>query len=425
MVPSLTDILDQFDNEDLPDLNMIPVKVRSAMAATSNLSPQGRLWTSQPIKCGQAVVKSDATELPMNCVLPNMAFGNMSLLPDPFFAELPADYSTGLIRQYLPRMNSTAHRVVITEPEFPTNCADLPGAFYVRYAATNPNYITMTGWGNWSLEVCMPANLTQSPWRAVRTRQDITEELYLNISLVSADPMQQYVTPEDQGGMFRISLDTTLGYFELPNYMNGEQPGPLLNEDPTNHCGGNCSNQAFRQNGQVANFVHSLYWNHYDGYKGDRITNAFTSAAFLANEAWLSSTAFMKTWSVTYDHGADTLVPVISRTGILVISVLLGVFLASLLGLAIYSAVLPRWTDQLDAFAMLRIGASISDKIQFRTIPNAQRVRVLDELPGWIGDAASGEDAQGELALGGSGRLGRKRKFAAYVVEDIGKGKKP
>ena len=95
----------------------------------------------------------------------------------------------------------------------------------------------------------MPANLTQSPWRAARTRQDITEELYLNISLVSADPMQQYVTPEDQGGLFKISLDTTLGYFELPNYMSGKQPGPLLDEDPMNHCGGNCSNQAYRQNG--------------------------------------------------------------------------------------------------------------------------------------------------------------------------------
>ena len=166
--------------------------------------------------------------------------------------------------------------------------------------------------------------------------------------------------------------------------------------------------------------MHSLYWNYFDGCKGDRITNAFTSTAFLANEAWLSSTAFMKTWSVTYDHGADTLVPAISRTGILFISILLGVFLASLLGLAIYSAVLPRWTDRLDAFAMLRIGASISDKIQFRIIPNAQRVHVLDELPGWIGDAASVEDAQGELALGGPGRLDRKRKFAAYVIRDAG-----
>jgi hypothetical protein len=45
-------------------------------------------------------------------------------------------------------------------------------------------------------------------------------------------------------------------------------------------------------------------------------------------------------------------------------------------------------------------------------------------LPGWIGDAASCEDAQGELALGGPGRLDGKRKFAAYVVEDSGKGKK-
>jgi hypothetical protein len=62
----------------------------------------------------------------------------------------------------------------------------------------------------------------------------------------------------------------------------------------------------------------------------------------------------------------------------MVISVLLVVFLASLLGLAIYSAVSPRWVDQLDAFAMLRIGASIADKIQFRATSDAQRVSALE-----------------------------------------------
>jgi hypothetical protein len=74
--------------------------------------------------------------------------------------------------------------------------------------------------------------------------------------------------------------------------------------------------------------------------------------------------------------------PVISWTGIWLISALLGAFLASLLGLAIYSAVGSRWTDQLDAFAMLRISASISDKVHSRATPGAGRVSVLDELPG-------------------------------------------
>jgi hypothetical protein len=41
--------------------------------------------------------------------------------------------------------------------------------------------------------------------------------------------------------------------------------------------------------------MHSLYWNDLDGFQGELIGNAFTSAAFLANEAWLSSTAIMKT----------------------------------------------------------------------------------------------------------------------------------
>jgi hypothetical protein len=142
----LTDILDQSDPRyaDVPDYNKIPVKVRSAMAATSNLSPQGRLWTSRSINCSSALESSDMAALPLNCVLPNMVFSNLSLLPDPFFAQLPAGHSTGLIRQYLPRTNSTARRTVITETEFSTNCDDLPHAFHIKYAATNLNSFAKT-----------------------------------------------------------------------------------------------------------------------------------------------------------------------------------------------------------------------------------------------------------------------------------------
>lgn len=168
---------------------------------------------------------------------------------------------------------------------------------------------------------------------------------------------------------------------------------------------------------QVITYIHLLYWNREDKYEGESIANAFTSAAFIANEVWLTHAKSGPGWWVKYDLGADTLVPVISPAGIIVVSVLLGTFLASLLGLAIYSARSPRWTEQLDAFAMLRIGASIADDIQFRPTSDDRQVRALDELPGWVGDATGGEGELGALALGGSGKLGKERKFAAYTVE--------
>jgi hypothetical protein len=163
---------------------------------------------------------------------------------------------------------------------------------------------------------------------------------------------------------------------------------------------------------QVASYVKLFYYNVYGDWDGERITNAFTSAAFIANEAWLNSPE--GGWTVSCDYGADTTVPVISPTGIIVISVLMGTFLSALLALAIYSALLPRWTDQLDAFAMLRIGASISGDVQFRAAEQTRKIEALDRLPGWIGDATDGEGERGQLALGARGRLNWKRKFLAY-----------
>ena len=169
---------------------------------------------------------------------------------------------------------------------------------------------------------------------------------------------------------------------------------------------------------QIIAYVRLFYRDYsISGPKGERITNAFASAAFLANEAWLTSRSHDRRWWVSYyDYGADTVVPAISSTGVLVISVLMGVFLITLLGLATYTAFQPRWTDQLDSFAMLRIGASMSsDDVQFRPTTQIGKIKTLDELPGWIGDATEGEGRNGQLALGGRGRL-RGRIFEVYDV---------
>jgi len=223
-------------------------QARSAMTTANNASPQSRLWTGRSINCSAPPFEGLPPGVPAEPCLLKMkgrTFGNMSTLPDPFLAQLPSNYSTGVIRQYLPRINSTAHRQVIAESEFPADCDKLPGAFYVRYAATNPNYIISTGWGNWSLVACMPADLNRSPWIATRDRQEFSEELYLAIDVVSADPLEFNKSPQARGGYFRITVNTTAGYFELPNYANGQAPGPLLDKDPMPHCGlgTNCSTQ--------------------------------------------------------------------------------------------------------------------------------------------------------------------------------------
>lgn len=110
----------------------------------------------------------------------------------------------------------------------------------------------------------------------------------------------------------------------------------------------------------------------------------------------------------------------ISTAGIVIVSSLLGLFLTALLTLAAYSAWVPRWTDQLNAFALLRLGASLANDIPLKIAHNVGDIAALDKLPGWIGDATEGEGAIGELAVGGKGSLTARREYAAYSLDKKG-----
>lgn len=71
---------------------------------------------------------------------------------------------------------------------------------------------------------------------------------------------------------------------------------------------------------------------------------------------------------------------------------------------------------------MLRIGASILDKLRFRTVSvdDEDIIGTLDELPGWTGVVTEGEGEVGRLALGGRGRLDGRMKFKVYGIDDGG-----
>jgi hypothetical protein len=111
----------------------------------------------------------------------------------------------------------------------------------------------------------------------------------------------------------------------------------------------------------IARYLRSFYVT--DGYKlGDtsRATNAFTAAVYLATEAWFTTgRADWGSRSVCFDAGADTTIPAMSLAAMIGLSALLGIYLACLFALSLYSARNYRWTGRLDAFAMMRIGAEM------------------------------------------------------------------
>ncbi|KAF2471216.1 uncharacterized protein BDR25DRAFT_223473, partial [Lindgomyces ingoldianus] len=231
MVIMLTDLPSHLDSAVdggaeviLPDSNDVVLRTRAAMETAINTQTQAQMWPGANFNC----ITDEPLDLDTRYICGRgTMFGNMSKLPDPFLAELPSTIHTGLIRQFIPRINSTATYEKITEAEFPRGCENIFGAFYVDYKNTTISAGENTTWG---LQACMPNNNTHSPWKFNRDRQDFTEQLYLNITLAGFPYNRVIYTPT--ASYAKITLHTTAGYFELPNYMNQGVAGPLLDKDP-------------------------------------------------------------------------------------------------------------------------------------------------------------------------------------------------
>jgi hypothetical protein len=549
----VVDIPDKFDRSFVEENSLVTILTRNALKSTFNTTPQPRLWQE-----GIGCVSSNKSRTEQ-CVLGTSTLGNFSELSNPYLAQLPVGYHTGLIRQFIPRINSTINFERVASEEMPANCGEMLDSFYALYA--NATWPPAEDWNlmggapkNWSVEVCMPGNQSASPWKKSYSRQDFSEELFLNISVMGYDDDSNLLEGPDSpttGGIFRITSKTTAGYFELPNYMNGGQAGPIIDGEPDDgdHCGSDCKPQVygrgnvvpravppvsnFQSNGSLslatvqnrgvswladlapplvtlantilqplltiaialfgydsyiparlshqetfirdydswpkanggstgpwvdyalacvdqkpfaslllnpdenrildcitdavqypealdqdlARYVRSFYpsGNSYDS-DPERHTNAWSSAVFLATEAWLSfgSDASFSDRNVYSDPGADLVIPAISPAGMILISSLWAIYIACLLSLAVYSARTPRWTNQLDAFAMMRVGAATDERIGLKVGFEAKTIDALDELPGLIGDATGGKGEVGVLGLGASTPLNGVRAYECY-----------
>lgn len=241
----------------------------------------------------------------------------------------------------------------------------------------------MTDYRGYAADICIPYNVSASLWKVQRSRQDFSEELYLNITLVGLErPLESSFTPGTYA--FKATLNTTGGYFELPNYMNGEMPGPLLDDGPEPHCGQQCPKQWFQPIGELEpqnlvpmdlltkggllmsaeplrpcvegadaeqiEIVATCLWlfatSSVTGACLAELTqNALAASAFLAVGIWFGEGTVIDNVGVSAERGADMQIPLISLTGIVLISVLLGIYLACMLALSLYAAWTPRWTN--------------------------------------------------------------------------------
>ncbi|KAJ4985530.1 hypothetical protein SVAN01_09001 [Stagonosporopsis vannaccii] len=151
---------------------------------------------------------------------------NMDIIDrEHFVAVLPANSTTGVLRQHLMRMNSNVTCTNLTLAEFPSTCT-----------GTNPfqaswDYLNRGTYYNGTLEICAPGDQGKHPWTLSRNRQDITEELFFKYRETYHSMRDDETLVEEE--VFHCTSQTTRGYFELGNVYNGGRYGPLLEKWPS------------------------------------------------------------------------------------------------------------------------------------------------------------------------------------------------
>lgn len=206
-------------------------------------------------------------------------FKSFSTMTDPFYAQIPNGFHTGVLQQFAMRINSSATSRSIEAAEFSSVCNSNSSGFFANYTSLVADGSYQSSWG---VAACMPNVTSKSPWAETRDRQEFSESLYLNISLPGT-----ILRTSDSSAFYEIILRTTAGYFELPNFMNNGTPGALLESDPTPNCNITCMrqvsqytyyNRARRDDttGNTTNYIHqTVPWSSLEiDNKGPLLTTA-------------------------------------------------------------------------------------------------------------------------------------------------------
>ncbi|KAJ7682004.1 hypothetical protein DFH06DRAFT_285334 [Mycena polygramma] len=195
--------------------NLIVTELANSIVTVSDLDQQPNLWVDNPYASVDRDIDAFVT-------LPNRGmffwYGPDNGHPNDtyFVSALQNGTTTGVLRQHAMRMNSSASCESIPRASFPATCG---GARPVQAAFSN-EFI--------DVRVCAPGEIGTSPWTLSRDRQDISEELYIDLGLSS----QVNVQFSAANFTTKCITNSTRGYFELGNYFNGFAYGPLIEKWP-------------------------------------------------------------------------------------------------------------------------------------------------------------------------------------------------
>lgn len=147
-----------------------------------------------------------------------------------FIATFPVGTDTGLLRYLALRLNLSVSCDLVPQTDFPSQC---PGASPLNQTFTNINFSTSSPFGDvdhprYRARICAPGDIFSSPWMDTLNRQDISEEVWIDYQWTSSSADIGVSADKDRNFTQHCYGNSTLGFFELPNYWNGHVIGPLL-----------------------------------------------------------------------------------------------------------------------------------------------------------------------------------------------------
>lgn len=206
-----------------------------------------KLTDSQPSLWSTTAGTMNVTSLVAALENANDASDYPSLSQDLFSSALPVGTDTGILRYLETRLNTSISCVLVPQANFPESCKGLHP--FERKFSNIRNTTDPYSFGSWDYpryrgRLCAPGNIGASPWSPDAKRQDIYEELWIDFQFTNmSDVTASWAGPGYPRSVYsranitqRCTSNSTLGYFELPNYWNGHTVGPLLAEvSPNSH----------------------------------------------------------------------------------------------------------------------------------------------------------------------------------------------
>lgn len=196
--------------------NLVAKKVGNQLPTLSNLDSQNHIWPILP-RMGE--------NWAMNIGNTFYYYQKISFQSIPFYVTaFPPGFNTGVLREHAIRFNTSVSCETVPRSSYPDVCpGDRPLTGEFSNSETRNRY-------------CVSGDYTAVPWSIDRNRQDIVEELWVDnyipygsrISLLSS-----FVESPVNNITVHCVANTTRGYFELPNFYNGDTPGTLLEAWPS------------------------------------------------------------------------------------------------------------------------------------------------------------------------------------------------